>query len=118
VPFDDFHNKGYALDANRFATYEYEVKGLQVSDKISNPQAAGLTREITVTNAPANLYCRVAAAGIIEDLGKGLYAIGDHAYYVQVATGAKAAIRQMPNGKELLLPVAAGSSATTYSIIW
>ncbi len=118
VPFDDFHNKGYVLDANRFATYEYECKGIQVTDKISTQQAAGLTREVSVTNAPANLYCRVAAAGLIQDLGKGLYAIGDKAYYVQVAPGTKAAIRQMPNGRELLLPMASGSSTTAYSIIW
>lgn len=117
IPFDDFHNKGYVLDASRFATYQYDFNGIDVTDKVS-AQANGLTRQVVVTGAPANLYCRIAEAEKIQDLGNGLYAINDRAYYIQLAEGTKAATRQMPNGKELIVPVTAGSASLTYSIIW
>ena len=118
VPFDDFHNKGYVLDANRFASYEYEVGGMHVVDKISTPQATGLTREITVTGAPANLYFRVATAGKIQDLGKGLYAVNDRSYYVQLAAGAKGITRQTPTDTELLVLVEPSTTPLTYNLIW
>jgi len=118
VAFDDFNNKGYVLDANRFATYEYEVGGIHVLDNIATPQATGLTRTLTVTGAPANLYCRVAAAGKIQQLGDGLYAVDNKAYYVQLPAGAKATVRQTVNGWELLLPVGAGASSVSYSLVW
>lgn len=118
VAFDDFHNMGYVLDANRFATYEYEVNGTHVFDNIATPQATGLTRTFTVTGAPANLYCRVAAAGKIQKLDNGLYAVDDKAYYVQLSADAKATVRQTASGWELLLPVGTGASSVSYSLIW
>jgi hypothetical protein len=117
IPFDDFHNKGYVLDASRFATYQYDFNGIDVTDKVA-AQPNGLTRQVAVTGAPANLYCRIAAAIKIQDLGNGLYAINDRAYYIQLAEGTRAATRQMPNGKELIVPVAPGAASLTYSIIW
>lgn len=117
VAFDDFHNKGYVLDANRYATYEYEFNGIHIFDKISAAQTTGLTREIKTEHAPANLYCRLASAGKIEDLGKGLYAVDDRAFYIQTGDGAKPMLRQTAKGTELLLPVA-DASPLAYSIIW
>ena len=118
VAFDDFHNKGYVLDANRYATYECEFSGIHVFDKVSAGQTTGLTRELSVESAPANLYCRAAAAGKIEDMGKGLYAIDDKAFYIQTGDNTKAVLRQTAKGAELLLPVATGNSSLSYSIIW
>lgn len=118
VAFDDFHNKGYVLDVNRFATYEYEVNGTHVFDNIATTQATGLTRTISVTSAPANMYCRVAAAGKIQQLSEGLYVIDDKAYYVQFPADAKPVVRQTAGGSELLLRVDAGTSSVSYSLIW
>jgi len=117
VAFDDFHNKGYVLDANRYATYEYEFNGMHVFDKISAAKTNSFTREIKVEHAPSNLYCRLAAAAKIEDLGKGFYAIDDRAFYIAIGDDAKPTIRQTGKGAELLLPVADGA-ALTYAIIW
>ncbi len=119
IMFDDMHNKGYTLDKDRIPAFRYELAGYSVSDKIS-PQLNGesLLRELKVTNAPENLYCRIAAAKAIEARGKGLYIIGDKSYYIQLDERSKASIRETPNGQELIVPVSNTTSQLIYSIIW
>lgn len=119
IAFDDMHNKGYTLDKDRIPTFRYEVAGYKVSDKIS-PQADGksLARELIVTDAPKDLFCKIASAKVIESLGKGLYVIGDKSYYIQLDESIKATIRKLPDGQELVVAVANAPSPLTYSIIW
>lgn len=119
IAFDDMHNKGYTLDKDRIPTFRYEVAGYKVFDKIS-PQTDGksLVRELIVTNAPKDLFCRIAYAKVIESLGKGLYVIGDKSYYIQLNESIKASVRKVTNGQELIVAVTNAPSPLTYSIIW
>jgi hypothetical protein len=119
IPFDDFHNKGYSLDANKNLVFQYEYAGFHVADKIAM-EASGesLKREINVTNAPQNLYFRIASGNIIESLGKGLYVIDGKSYYIKVGDGMKPVIRRVHNAEELVMPVSIADSSFEYSIIW
>lgn len=76
--FDDVKINGYVLDKQRFPTFSYAIKGVEVADKIL-PQSNGesILRELTVSNAPQNLYCRIAAAKKIQLIADGLYSIDD-----------------------------------------
>jgi len=118
VVFDDFQNKGYVLDANRFPTFEYAYNGMNVTDKISAQQPGSLTRELSVSGGPAGVYCRIAVADHIEMLGKGLYAIGDKSYYIRLDDRYKPTIRQTSKGQEMLVSIEKAASPLTYSITW
>ena len=118
VAFDDFQNKGYTLDENRFPSFEYEYKGIKAVDKISAPTANSLVRKIKVTDPPANLYARIATGAGIESLGKGIYAVDGKSYYLQLDDPIKPLIRQTQRGKELLVPIGKNTNTLTYSLMW
>lgn len=117
VSFDDMHNKGYTLDAARAPSFKYSFNKINVTDKISIPDATGLTRSITVANAPENLYIRVVVGKKIEPVSKEMYAVDDRQFYVSVGDKLKPLIRQSGNNQELLIPVKS-NEPVTYSLIW
>lgn len=116
IAFDDLVNKGYTLDKDRFPSFEYEFKGIKATDKISAPTANSIVREINVSNAPENLYARVAFGKNIEKVGMGLYSIDDKSYYLKIDDAIKLLIRETAHGKEMLVPIANNSNSLTYSI--
>lgn len=117
LAFDDMHNKGYVLDAARSPSFRYSFNNMNVTDKISVPDAKGLTRTITVANAPEGLYIRVVAGNKIEPSGKDMYAVNGKQYYVAVSDKLKPVIRQIGDSRELLIPVKS-NDPVTYSLIW
>lgn len=118
LAFDDLKNMGYTLDKQRNPTFEYEVAGYHVTDKISVGNTdKSILRQVTVTNAPANLYSRIAKAATITAAGNGLFIIGDKGYYVQIDEKLKPWIRYSQNGSELLVPVVS-NNPVIYSLIW
>lgn len=118
VAFDDFNNKGYSLDKERNPTFKYNYNGINVMDKIFSANGAGLTREIKVDNPPAQLYCKIATADNIQQLSKGLYAVSNKSYYVQIDEKYAPVIRQTAKGQEMLVPVSAQNNTVSYSITW
>ena len=118
VKFDDQKNMGYTLDKQRNPTFEYEMGGYHVTDKISVGNAdRSVLRQLTVNNAPANLYARLAKGSTITAAGNGLFIIGDKGYYVQTDEKLKPWIRYSQNGSELLVPVSS-NTPVIYSLIW
>lgn len=117
VAFDDMHSKGYTLDESRFPSFKYELNNIAVTDKVSVPDASGLTRTITVAAPASNLYCRVISARQIQKSGKELFVIDDKSYYVSISEKLKPVIRQIGNLQELLIPVTT-ANPVTYSITW
>jgi hypothetical protein len=118
VAFDDLKNMGYTLDKHRNPTFEYEMGGYHVTDKVAVGNAdKSILRQITVTNAPANLYSRIARGASITAAGNGLFIIGDKGYYVQIDEKLKPWIRYSKNGSELLVPVTS-NNPVIYSLIW
>ena len=116
ISFDDFGNKGYTLDKDRFPSFEYEFKGIKATDKIAAPTANSIVREINVSNAPENLYARLALGKTIEKVGLGLYSIDDKSYYLIVDESIKPLIRETAQGKEMLVPITKKANSITYSI--
>lgn len=98
--------KGYALDANDLPTFRYNIYGATVQDAfrvMENGQ--GLTRELSIKNAPSDLYVRLASGSTIE-MVNGLYVIDNKSFYLQLNAGdAKPIIRDVAGGKELIIPV-------------
>ncbi|MFT4016283.1 MAG: DUF1080 domain-containing protein [Agriterribacter sp.] len=117
VAFDDMHNKGYALDENRFPTFTYELNNITVTDKVSVPDASGITRTITVATPVSNLYCRVISAKQIDKVGKRTFVIDDKSYYINISEKLKPVIRQIAGLQELLIPVTS-AYPVIYSITW
>lgn len=118
VPFDDMRNKGYALDATRAPTFRYTLNDMNVTDKVTVPDATGITRTITVANPPAGLYVRAAVSKKIVALSKTMYLVGDRQYYVTVEEKFKPVIRTIGNNMELLIPVIKAGDAVSYSLTW
>ncbi len=97
--------KGLTVDKTNLPVISYAMAGATVTDAI-RPAATGLTRTLTVTGTPAGpLFCRAAASSKIEDMGKGLYNIGDGQYYVRLDPKLKPRLRNSGGRQELIVPV-------------
>ena len=118
VPFDDFQNKGYVLDANKFPTFQYAINAMNVNDKISSPNATTLVRKIQITGAPESLYFQLASATQIELISKGLYAIGNKNYYISIEDSLNPVIRKSSTGQELIVAIPVNTASLSYSITW
>lgn len=118
VAFYDQKNMGYTLDKQRNPTFEYETGGYHVADKLTIiDNNKSILRQLTVTKAPANLYCRIAVGSSIKQLENGVYIVGDKSFYVQIDEKLKPWIRFSKNQSELLVPVTE-NMPLTYSLIW
>lgn len=113
-----YRPKGYVLDEQDRPTFKYQVYGASVNDVIRvTENGHGLSREITVSNAPGDLYAKLAEGSTIETLGKDTYMIDGKAYYLQLqdAGGAKPFVREAGGQKELIVPV---RGKLSYSILF
>jgi hypothetical protein len=107
--------KGLTVDKANLPVMAYTLTGATVIDAI-RPNATGLTRTITVTGTPTKaLFCRAAAGSQIEDLGKGLYNIGDGQYYVRLDPKLKPRLRTVGGRQELVVAV---KGAVSYEVIF
>ncbi|MFD2163084.1 family 16 glycoside hydrolase [Paradesertivirga mongoliensis] len=119
IPFDDFANKGYSLDANGLPTFRYRLGTADIADKMEpDANSGGLRRSISIENAPANMYMVIARSKLIEALGKGLYSVNNSEYFIRIPKKTKPILRATASGQELIIPTARQSSQVSYSIIW
>lgn len=110
-----FRPRGYDIAAGNLPTFRYVFYGAEIEDAI-RPEDSGkmLTRELTVKNPAANLYCRLAEAQTITDLGANTYAVDGKSYYVRVLDG-KPTLRTVNGRQELLVPA---GEKVKYSVIF
>lgn len=113
-----YRPRGYRLDQQDRPTFQYEMYGTTIEDTTTPlPNGTGLTRTVSVADAPGDLYVQLANAESIEDQGNGVYVIGDKSWYIKLDDSGrgKPFIRDNQGGKELLIPV---SNSISYSIIF
>lgn len=110
----DTLGSGYKINGYRVLAEEhelefsYELFGSAVDDKLEVVSGGkGLKRTLNVGGSLEKRYVRLAAADKIEDLGKGLYLVGEKAYYLQLDEESQSVrILRDNNGQwELLVPV-------------
>ena len=110
----DYQYKGYTLSAG-LPTFSYTYKTLSIKDKIQ-PEGKGLKRSITVSGeGKEKTMIRIAQGSSITPLGKGLYSIGNQAYFVQIAAGLIPKIEGYLGQQVLLLPA---GEPIQYQLIW
>lgn len=106
------------MDSQDLPTFRYRIYGQQVEDAI-RPLAngGGFSRTVNVTGDVDGLYLRLAVSPTITDQGKGVFLIGDNAWFLQLEeTGkGKPFVRDGQAGQELLVPI---TSMIRYSIIF
>jgi hypothetical protein len=109
--------KGYTLTESRLPVFSYAYKEMLIKDMIFPfEQGRGLNRTISLTGkGMEDLMIRIAQAKTIAPVGKGLYAIDNQSYYIQVSPDLLPKIETYNNQKVLLLPA---SNEITYQIIW
>lgn len=113
-----FRPKGYSLAKVDQPRFRYEVYGADVEDAIRVLEnGKGLEREVSVQQAGDKLYMRLASASRISEVSRGLYLIGDKAYYLRLddAGGAKPLVRKSAERQELIIPLA---QKLRYSILF
>ena len=114
----NYKPNGYAMDSQDLPTFRYRIYGQQVEDAI-RPLAngGGFSRTVNVTGDVDGLYLRLAVSPTITDQGKGVFLIGDNAWFLQLEeTGkGKPFVRDGQAGQELLVPI---TSMIRYSIIF
>lgn len=110
----DYQYKGYTLSAG-IPTFSYTYKTFSIKDKIQ-PEGKGLKRSIIVSGeGKEKTMIRIAQGSSITPLGKGLYSIGNQAYFVQVSADLFPKIESYLGQQVLLLP---GGEAIQYQLIW
>jgi hypothetical protein len=112
-----FFTKGYVLDSQERPAFKYRIYGNLVTDDVKvMADGKGISRAITLENPVDGLYFLLAKDSNIEDLGNGLYLVGDKAYYLQLADGsAKPVIRDADGKKELIVAI---GSKLNYTILF
>lgn len=112
-----FKPKGYVMDSQERPEFKYEIYGNKVTDAVKIMEnGKGLTRDIILEKGTSDLYFLLAQAENIEDLGKGMYLIGDKSYYIQLADGvAKPVIRSVDGQKQLVAPI---GNKLSYSLLF
>jgi len=115
----DLRYGGYKLDPQGNPTMRYTYRGTAITDAlIPNADGKSLNRTVTV-NATGDdpLYCRLASGKAIDEVGKGLYAIDDHSYYVRLDPKQKVSVRTVNGKQELVMPLK-GAQTINYALIW
>jgi len=110
-----YRPKGYSLDVEDRPVFSFLMYGATIKDAIRvMDDGHGLKREITIENAPPNMYLRLATASTIEKMGNGSYLIDNKSYFLKLDNN-KAFIRDINGGKELMVPI---QNKLTYDIIF
>jgi hypothetical protein len=112
-----YQYKGYTLTESRLPVFSYAYKEMLIKDMIFPfEQGRGLKRTISlIGKGMEDLMIRIAQAKTIVPVGKGLYAIDNQSYYIQVSPALLPKIETYNNQQVLLLPA---SNEITYQIIW
>jgi len=112
-----YQYKGYTLIESRLPVFSYAYKEMFIKDMISPfEHGRGLNRTISFTGkGMEDALIRIAQAKTITPVGKGLYAIDNQSYYIQVSPALLPKIETYNNQQVLLLPA---SKEITYQIIW
>lgn len=107
--------KGLLIDKTNLPVISYAMAGATVTDAV-RPATTGLIRTLTVTGTPAGaLFCLAAAGSQIEDMGKGLYNIGDGQYFVRLDPKLKPRLRSVGGRQELIVPV---KGSVSYEVVF
>ena len=111
-----FRSLGYDLDNNGMPTFRYNMYGATISDEVRiASDNKGISRLVTVQNAPEGLLYRVAAGKTLTALPNGTYLVDDKKYYIKLAADAQPTIEKVGDKSFLLLPV---KDKMQYFILW
>ena len=120
----DYSYESYEVNAKGEPIVHYKIGSAQISSWISTADSGKkLVHQLQVnaTDTGKNLWCKLASGSKIERLSKGLYAIDDKSYYIELNGKESPEIRSSGNGmQELILPVKwnGNQGLVSYSIIW
>lgn len=124
APFPDsvaLTYKGMELDKAGQPTFSYQWGSTTYTDRLQpDERGKALNRQITVANAPAATYCRIAQGSQIEQVGEGMFAVNGQEFYIKLGTGAaKPLVRNAKEGKELLLALPEGKDTQiSYQVVF
>ena len=113
-----YQYKAYRVDENNRPTFQYMAYGLEVNDQIlPKINRQGLQRQLQFSGTPNGkvLYC-LAEAASVGKADKGIYVIGDAAYFIK--TNASVKIQDLPDGRQALVFNIDGNTDLNYEIIW
>jgi len=111
----DYQFAGYRLDENRFPTFRYRYRDIDVTDTFVPAIEAGIegtVRTLTLTgNPPGGLHLRIAQVDGLDETAPGVFSAGKE----MTISAEGAAIRRGEGKPELLLPVTGpGAVSVTY----
>ena len=120
--------KGYALDQQRYPTFQYELENTRIKDRfLPYENGKGLLRQISISNAPADkqVAFRLAEGKNIREISKGLYLVEteDAGFYIQLLDKKiKPSIqKKQGGGKALTVPNGSGKKSLNelqYVMLW
>jgi hypothetical protein len=123
APENTFRFNGYKLAADGNPTFMYKVSNMHFEDSfMAQDHGNSLTRSLKIASGVIdnNLWLRLAEGSTITALGNNLYAIGDHQYYIKLASHKKVkpVIRKSAQGQELILSGSVLDGELNYTLIW
>jgi hypothetical protein len=115
----EWRGMGYVIEENTGRpVFNYQYQDLIIEDKVfPDENNTIITHDVSLKKGTVKegLYYKLGEGSSISQLPDGTFVIDDKAYYIKVAAGSKAAIRDVNGKKELVAPF---SQNLRYSIIW
>ena len=118
---DNYELLRYEINGEGEPTFFYKSGSLDVADSFTlEASQKGLTRNIYIEGQAANVWVLLAESESVEEQQPGLFIIDDQRLYVKVNDSQAVQIRDVANGKQLVMPVPLGTGKANveYSFIW
>ncbi|MCU0448777.1 MAG: DUF1080 domain-containing protein [Bernardetiaceae bacterium] len=114
-------DRGYRLE-NGYPVFLHRYQAVDFTDQLRPlPGGQGLERQLQLASLPSGtVYYRLGEGQQIVQVEKGIYAVDNQQYYIQVDERAKPQVRTQ-GGRQVLLVEAGGKSPRlqlSYQIIW
>ena len=111
--------KGYELDDQGWPTFEYKMGNATIEDGYLTNQD-GLIRTTKISGNEASIYQLIASGTVIENLGKGSYAVQGPGYllHIKACKGCELFLRKTAAGQELVASIKPGGGGMTTAFSW
>lgn len=113
-----YRARGYRINEENELTFLYEAYGAAVEDDIRVLENGhGIKRTIHIQDGEEGLHFLLAQGDAIQEMGEGMYLIGDKTYYLELGedTASRSFIRTVAGKQELVVPAL---ESISYSLLF
>ncbi len=111
--------KGYSLDHQGWPTFDYLMGEATIEDGYRSDKRS-LVRTTKITGNDVPVFQMIASGSVVENLGKGRYAVQGPGYQIQIKSCNECSLflRQTAKGQELVASISPGGGNISTEFSW